>query len=264
VLVQFAPHRGRYMVHCHNLVHEDHDMMAQFAVGWHPGDPDDHHPVLADPARVDDLPEVDAAAPGRPPAPAAVARRRSVALRWRRPRLGGQHITGYRVRGRSADGRDRVDVTVRRRTHVVKGLAPATTYRFTVSALDGSASGRESAPLVVTTDRRGRRRPRVLRRTPGPGAEGVRRRADVRIWFDEPVRGVSARTVRLRRVGGRGVPARVTYHPRTHKVSVRPRRPLAPGARYRVRLTGALRDGSGKRLRPMVWKFTTARGSDRR
>ena len=24
---------GKYMVHCHNLVHEDHDMMHQFSVG---------------------------------------------------------------------------------------------------------------------------------------------------------------------------------------------------------------------------------------
>jgi hypothetical protein len=24
---------GRYMIHCHNLPHEDHDMMQQFAVG---------------------------------------------------------------------------------------------------------------------------------------------------------------------------------------------------------------------------------------
>jgi hypothetical protein len=23
---------GRYMMHCHNLIHEDHDMMAQFEV----------------------------------------------------------------------------------------------------------------------------------------------------------------------------------------------------------------------------------------
>ena len=33
VIMKFGPHRGRYMVHCHNLVHEDHDMMAQFVVG---------------------------------------------------------------------------------------------------------------------------------------------------------------------------------------------------------------------------------------
>jgi FtsP/CotA-like multicopper oxidase with cupredoxin domain len=36
---------GRYMMHCHNLVHEDHDMMAQFNVG----DPD-YDPAL-DPIR---------------------------------------------------------------------------------------------------------------------------------------------------------------------------------------------------------------------
>jgi spore coat protein A, manganese oxidase len=39
------PH-GRYMMHCHNLVHEDHDMMMQFSVG----DPDhlpDVDPILA-------------------------------------------------------------------------------------------------------------------------------------------------------------------------------------------------------------------------
>lgn len=33
VIARFGPHEGRYMVHCHNLVHEDHDMMAQYRVG---------------------------------------------------------------------------------------------------------------------------------------------------------------------------------------------------------------------------------------
>jgi FtsP/CotA-like multicopper oxidase with cupredoxin domain len=56
VLCKFGPHRGRYMVHCHNLPHEDHDMMTQFAVGWRPGRPDRHHPVLAAQAKVDNLP----------------------------------------------------------------------------------------------------------------------------------------------------------------------------------------------------------------
>jgi spore coat protein A, manganese oxidase len=53
LLMRFGPHRGRYMVHCHNLVHEDHDMMHQFAVGWRPGQPDPNHPILADPPRPD-------------------------------------------------------------------------------------------------------------------------------------------------------------------------------------------------------------------
>ncbi|MGH3355032.1 MAG: multicopper oxidase family protein [Nocardioidaceae bacterium] len=50
LVMKFGPHRGRYMVHCHNLPHEDHDMMVQFAVGWHPGDPDPNHPIQAAPA----------------------------------------------------------------------------------------------------------------------------------------------------------------------------------------------------------------------
>jgi bilirubin oxidase len=32
VLVTFAPYPGLYMFHCHNLVHEDHAMMAAFNV----------------------------------------------------------------------------------------------------------------------------------------------------------------------------------------------------------------------------------------
>jgi FtsP/CotA-like multicopper oxidase with cupredoxin domain len=56
LLCHFTPHRGRYMVHCHNLPHEDHDMMVQFAVGWKPGEPDPDDPILADPCQVDELP----------------------------------------------------------------------------------------------------------------------------------------------------------------------------------------------------------------
>ena len=40
---------GRYMVHCHNLPHEDHDMMAQFQVGAIDFANDPHHPISAAP-----------------------------------------------------------------------------------------------------------------------------------------------------------------------------------------------------------------------
>jgi spore coat protein A, manganese oxidase len=33
VLARFGPHAGRYMIHCHNNSHEDHDMMHQMQVG---------------------------------------------------------------------------------------------------------------------------------------------------------------------------------------------------------------------------------------
>ncbi|NJM46576.1 MAG: multicopper oxidase domain-containing protein [Alkalinema sp. RU_4_3] len=39
VLMQFSPHQGTYMMHCHNLVHEDHFMMTQFKVGTGGNDP---------------------------------------------------------------------------------------------------------------------------------------------------------------------------------------------------------------------------------
>ena len=49
LLMKFGPHKGRYMVHCHNLVHEDHDMMAQYQ-GGESADPDPNDPMTADPA----------------------------------------------------------------------------------------------------------------------------------------------------------------------------------------------------------------------
>src|SRR3954454_18937424 len=39
VLMRFEHQRGKYMMHCHNLVHEDHDMMTQFEVGFGGDDP---------------------------------------------------------------------------------------------------------------------------------------------------------------------------------------------------------------------------------
>ncbi|PZS31586.1 MAG: bilirubin oxidase [Pseudonocardiales bacterium] len=55
-VMRFEHQRGRYMIHCHNLVHEDHDMMQQFTVGLTPGVPDPNDPVTADPPKLDNLP----------------------------------------------------------------------------------------------------------------------------------------------------------------------------------------------------------------
>ncbi|MGP1373487.1 MAG: multicopper oxidase family protein [Almyronema sp.] len=41
VITKFGPHPGKYMFHCHNLVHEDHDMMRAFEVGSGGFDPVD-------------------------------------------------------------------------------------------------------------------------------------------------------------------------------------------------------------------------------
>jgi spore coat protein A, manganese oxidase len=47
--VILPPRTGRYMMHCHNLVHEDHDMMVQFQVGPQPRGDDPNDPVDASP-----------------------------------------------------------------------------------------------------------------------------------------------------------------------------------------------------------------------
>ena len=57
LMMKFEHQRGKYMVHCHNLAHEDHDMMHQFSVGLTAGQVDPHDPVEADRPRLDDLPE---------------------------------------------------------------------------------------------------------------------------------------------------------------------------------------------------------------
>jgi FtsP/CotA-like multicopper oxidase with cupredoxin domain len=58
VLMQFTTGDGnvggRYMTHCHNLVHEDNDMMVQFGVG----DIANNDPIHADPAGADDQDEL--------------------------------------------------------------------------------------------------------------------------------------------------------------------------------------------------------------
>jgi FtsP/CotA-like multicopper oxidase with cupredoxin domain len=49
LLMKFGPHRGKYMIHCHNLPHEDHDMMSQFSVGLAAGAVDENDPIGAAP-----------------------------------------------------------------------------------------------------------------------------------------------------------------------------------------------------------------------
>ncbi len=57
---------GRYMIHCHNLSHEDHDMMVQFAVG----DPRANDPIASDPPIVDTTAGTSFAPTYRPRLPA--------------------------------------------------------------------------------------------------------------------------------------------------------------------------------------------------
>ena len=73
VIMRFAPNRGRYMMHCHNTVHEDHDMMVQFEVGAGGDDPITADPPRDLPAPALPLPGGQAAPPTDGPAPNAGA-----------------------------------------------------------------------------------------------------------------------------------------------------------------------------------------------
>ena len=53
VLIKFGPHKGKFMIHCHNLPHEDHDMMIQYSVGLRDDQVDVNDPITADPAQPD-------------------------------------------------------------------------------------------------------------------------------------------------------------------------------------------------------------------
>jgi spore coat protein A len=54
LIMRFEHQRGKYMIHCHNLPHEDHDMMQQFSVGLKDGDVDENDPINADPCKLDE------------------------------------------------------------------------------------------------------------------------------------------------------------------------------------------------------------------
>ena len=82
--MKFGPHRGKYMVHCHNLPHEDHDMMHQFSVGLNDGEVDANDPINADPAERRLAPDDRHATRSRLTAAGVAARRRLavVLVRW--------------------------------------------------------------------------------------------------------------------------------------------------------------------------------------
>jgi FtsP/CotA-like multicopper oxidase with cupredoxin domain len=74
VIARFGPQAGRYMLHCHNLVHEDHDMMHQFWVRPPDGsvveawDPMGSRAADQDPDGALRLPDLPAIGPQYPPA----------------------------------------------------------------------------------------------------------------------------------------------------------------------------------------------------
>jgi FtsP/CotA-like multicopper oxidase with cupredoxin domain len=70
LLMRFEHEDGRYMIHCHNLSHEDHDMMFQYQVGHHDIDCDS---INSDPPKPLPAPDLVPQQPPAAEAPAAEA-----------------------------------------------------------------------------------------------------------------------------------------------------------------------------------------------
>ena len=130
---------GRYMVHCHNLPHEDHDMMHQFSVGTIAVF-DPHHPI--DAAR----PSPSAlTVPGSPTLGIATAVSSSATVIWTPPTSDGSSaITGYTVQVINPTTGAQVGAlrpaAAGTTSLVVTGLTNETAYRFRVRAFNASGS----------------------------------------------------------------------------------------------------------------------------
>jgi hypothetical protein len=135
------------------------------------------------------------------------------------------------------------------------GLRPGFCYLVVAVAIDedGNYAEAESPSiqiLDVTT-------PRLIGRTPAPGASGVSRSSNVRVRFSEPVT-ASGANVRLRNLHtGLIVRVRFTWIASTNTVVLDPRLLMYGRTRYRVELLSTLYDRGGHRVAPTTWTFTT-------
>ncbi|HEX8065136.1 MAG TPA: Ig-like domain-containing protein [Thermoleophilaceae bacterium] len=102
------------------------------------------------------------------------------------------------------------------------------------------------------------KRPRVRRRSPGPGAK-VSRKAQVVVTFSEAMDNVSSRTLDLLAPGGGQVSARVTYSKSKRQARLVPKRPLRARTRYVVKIGRTIVDMGDNELASSdrTWRFST-------
>jgi hypothetical protein len=100
--------------------------------------------------------------------------------------------------------------------------------------------------------------PRVRKRSPAPGTR-VSTKASVAITFTEPMANLTTKTVQLVGPGGKRVGTRLTYDVAKRRVTLKPKRRLAPRRRYLVKIGSTVVDGGDNRLASAdrTWKFLT-------
>jgi Bacterial Ig-like domain len=102
--------------------------------------------------------------------------------------------------------------------------------------------------------------PTIVGRTPGKGATGVSRTANLYVRFSSAVRGVSASSFQLKDLAtGKIVPAVVTYDNVTHRAKLNPSGKLKGRHHYQVIVRPSILDKAGNSLKKSTWSFTTRR-----
>ena len=137
-------------------------------------------------------------------------------------------------------------------------LVPGLCYRYDVDVVDEANNEAEavSAPVTVVD----LVPPRIVSRSPAPGATRVPGGTTVRIVFSEPVTGVSWRTVRLRNsVTGKWVAAQVRYAAASHSATIDPVLRMYGDTTYEVVVLRGISDIAGNRLPAAHWSFHTRR-----
>ncbi len=102
------------------------------------------------------------------------------------------------------------------------------------------------------------KRPTISGRTPGRNAVNVATSSTVRVVFSEPVRNVSASTIRLVNVGGGwAVHATVRYDGATRTATLTPNLRMYDNTQYRVEILPGITDLARNRLASTSWTFRT-------
>ncbi|MCG2624555.1 Ig-like domain-containing protein [Arthrobacter sp. I2-34] len=137
-------------------------------------------------------------------------------------------------------------------------LAAGTRYTVALAAGIRDASGNPlaAASWSFTTEAG----PAITGRTPAVNATNVATGGNITVTFSKPVTGINGTSLRVTNPAGTTVAAAVSWNAATRTATLNPNASLAAGTRYTVRLSNAIKDGTGNPLAATSWSFTTAPG----
>jgi spore germination protein YaaH len=146
------------------------------------------------------------------------------------------------------------------------GVAPEGRYLVRIVATDaegthvGPAPAVDDALLAALGTSLDLTAPQVAGSDPAAAAQMVPASSRVVIDFSEPMWGIGARSVQLRRADGSVIPAHNRVVNGRTRLIIVPDEPLPTGTRVQVRISPRARDAAGNQLGLTKWDFRTAPG----